>query len=97
MSDSDGYLYVIVDRVSHTRFSNWIPAKNDLVAIFGFTGFIKELKDNTHPECYALYRVGTTASDGRISDPEYSLIVYGNQAEEKYGDLLAKALEEENS
>lgn len=91
-------LYVIVDRISNLMYSQVIPAVSDLVAVFGFTKFIKgEEEKGLAPAMYSLVRIGKIAPDGRISDTDYVTIVTGDKAQEMYDNELVKALEEEEN
>lgn len=90
-------LYTIIDRSSRKMFSSFIPAENDLVALFGFCRWLKseEEKNNMDKRNYALFSVAEFAEDGKILSANYHKIVNGDVADEMYEVELQKALEEE--
>lgn len=94
-------LYFIKDRASGLMYSNFIPAQNDLVAVFGFINSLKKQEGAPipiDPRCFALYKAGEFSQDGSIVACETPiLIVTGDKAQEFYDNELVKALEEEES
>lgn len=93
-------LYFIKDRASGLMYSNFIPAQNDLVAVFGFINTLKKQEEAPipiDPKCFALCKAGVFDESGRIGSIEPVVIVTGDKAKEYYDNELVKALEEEES
>lgn len=101
MSSRNMSLYFIKDRASGLMYSNFIPAQNDLVAVFGFTNTLKKQEEAPipiDPKCFALYKAAEFDELGCISALDSPvLIVTGDKAKEYYDNELVKALEAEEA
>lgn len=93
-------LYVILERTSKTVISGTIPAKSDLVALFGFCNWLvqqeKQEQVPTQPIMYGLRRVALMSRSGEIVDTSNFCIATGDKAKEMYDDLVQRALGDEN-
>lgn len=98
---NDMNLYFIKDRASGLMYSNFIPAQNDLVAVFGFINSLKKQEEApipVDPKCFALCKAGSFSSDGCITPCDTPVvIVTGDKAKEFYDNELVKALDAEDS
>lgn len=93
-------LYVIGERTSRTVVAGPIPARSDLVALFGFIRYLKEQEKRedipTNPQMYSLGRIGLMAKDGQIVNTNGFRIATGDTAQQMYDDMVQKALQEDD-
>lgn len=98
--NNDMNLYFIKDRASGLMYSNFVPAQNDLVAVFGFINTLKKMEESpvkVDPRCFALCKAGSFDQTGSIVPCDVTLIVNGDKAQDFYDNELVKALEAEES
>lgn len=91
-------LYVITDSRILAPISGIIEQPNDTMAIFGFCSFVKKQKEenNLEPVCFRLKKIGEYNADKAvITNTDTHYLVRGDQAEARYGELLQKAIDEE--
>lgn len=89
-------LYCIIDSQSGLMTGNFVPAVNDVVALLGFSQYVKKQKEESgvDPRCFRLKKCGEFEEDGTLF-PDSKIIVRGDKAEELYGQLLEQAIEDD--